>query len=82
MGQTFGDKLYLTRDIAEEKWIPKKLVAPTLPKPAPKRGKQPAVKLASASSSILVAGGEHVQLFKTMWDCKRKFYAVPVEKKG
>ena len=24
----------------------------------------------------------HVQLFKTMWDRKRKFYTVPVEKKA
>ena len=28
------------------------------------------------------ATGEHVQLFKTLWDCKRKFYTVPVQKKG
>ena len=27
---------------------------------------------------VPVADGEHVQLFKTMWDCKRKFYTVPV----
>ena len=74
LGHTFGDKLYFTRDIPEHKWIPKKLVAPTVPKPAPKpapkRGKQPAAKPAAARSSIPVADREHVQLFKTMWDCK------------
>ena len=47
LGHTFGDK-----------WIPKKLVAPTVPKPtpksAPKSGMQPAAKPASASSSIPV----------------------------
>ena len=43
LGHTFGDKLYFTWDILEEKWIHKKLVAPIVakpaPKPAPKRGK-------------------------------------------
>ena len=54
IGHTFGDKLYLTWDIPEENWIPRELVAPTVPKPAPKPapkpGKQPAAKLAAASS--------------------------------
>ena len=58
LGHTFEDRLYFTWDIPEQKWIPKKLVAPTVPKPAPKpapkRGKQPA----AASSSIPVADGE------------------------
>ena len=83
LGHTFGDKLYFTWDIPEEKWIPKKLEAPTVaklaPKPAPKRGKQPAAKPAVASSSIPVADGQHVLLFKTMWDQKKKFYTVPVQ---
>ena len=48
----FGDRLYFTPD---EKWIPKKLVAPTVAKPAPKCGKQPAAKPTAASSSIPVA---------------------------
>ena len=34
------------------------------------------------SASIPVADGQHVQLFKTMWDRKRKFYTVPVQNKG
>ena len=45
---------------------------------AAKRGKQ----AAAASASIPVADGEHVQLFKTLWDRKRKFYTVPVQNKG
>ena len=47
-----------------------------------KRGKQAAAKPAAASASIPVADGEHVQLFKTLWDCKRKFYTVPLQNKG
>ena len=86
LGHTFGDKLYFTRSIPEAKWIPKKLEAPTVAKPAPKpaakRGKQAAAKPAAASASIPVADGEHVQLFKTLWDRKRKFYTVPVQNKG
>jgi hypothetical protein len=86
LGHTFGDKLYFTRNIPEAKWIPKKLEAPTVaepaPKPAAKRGKQAAAKPAAASASIPVADGEHVQLFKTLWDRKRKFYTVPVQNKG
>ena len=49
-GHIFGDKLYFIQDILEHKWIPRKLVAPTVPKPtpksAPKHGKQPAAKAA------------------------------------
>ena len=56
------------------------LEAPTIAKqPAPKRGKQPAAKPAAASSPIPVADGQHVQLFKTMWDRKKNFYTVPVQ---
>ena len=55
---------------------PQKLLAATVanpaPKPAPKHRKQPAAKLAAASSSIPVADGQHVQQF-TMWDRTRKF---------
>ena len=62
------------------------LVAATVlkpaPKPAPKRGKQPAAKPSAASLSIPIADGEQVQLFKTMWERKRKFYTVPAQKKG
>ena len=39
----------------------------------------PAAKPAVASLSIPVADGQHVQLFKTMWDRKKKFYTVPVQ---
>ena len=79
-------KVYFTRDIPEENWIPTKLEAPTVakpaPKPAPKRGKQPAAKPAAASSSIPVADGQHAQLFKALWDQKKKFYTVPVQQQG
>ena len=53
LGHNFRDKLYFIQDIPEHKWIPKKLVAPTVPKlaskSAPKCGKQPAAKPAAAS---------------------------------
>ena len=51
------------------------------PKPAPKRGNQPVANPAARSSSIFVADGQHVQLFKTMWDWKKK-YTVPVQQYG
>ena len=41
---------------------------------------QPQAKLPAASSSVPVTDGEHVQVFKRLWDCKRKFYTVPVQK--
>ena len=47
-------------------------VAKPAAKPAPKLGQQPAAKPAAASSSIPVADGQNVQLFKTMWDQKKK----------
>ena len=34
LGNTFGEKVYFTQDTPEEKWIPKELVAPIVPKPA------------------------------------------------
>ena len=34
LGHTFGNKLYVSQDIPEEKWIPKNLVAPTIPTPS------------------------------------------------
>ena len=75
LGHPFGDKLYFTWDIPEQKWIPKTLVTPKVPKPtpkpAPKRGKQPATKPTAASSSIYLADGEYV-----------KFYIIAVQKKG
>jgi hypothetical protein len=79
ISHTFVDKLYFARGILEENWVPKKLAAPTVPKPAPKRGKQPAAKPAAASLSLPVTDGQHVQKFKAMWDCKRKLYTVPVQ---
>ena len=75
--------MYFIRDIPEEKWIPKKREAPIVAKFAPnlhpivERSLQQ--KLAAASLPIPFADGEHVQLFKTMWDRKRKFYTGFVE---
>ena len=60
---------------------PKQLVAPTVPKPAPKLAPKPA-KPAAAGSSIPVADGEHVQWFQTLRDRKRTFHTVPVQKKA
>ena len=56
-GNTFGEKLSFTWDVLEEKWIPTKLVAPTVPKPAPKRTKQFAANPAAPSLSVPVADG-------------------------
>ena len=83
LSHTFGDMQYFSRDIPGEKWTPKKLLAPTVPKsapkPAPKFGKQRAAKPPAARPSISVADGEHVQQFKTLWDRKRKLCTVPVQ---
>ena len=71
-----------TRDIPEEKWIPKTLVATTVPKPAAKRAQQPAAKPAAASSSIPVADGKHVQQFETLWDRERSFTLLLFSSRG
>ena len=82
LGHTFGDKLYFTRGIPEEKWIPKKLEAPTVakpaPKPAPKRGKEPTAKLQPVCPSLSLMG----KMCSCSRLCERKFYTVPVQKKG
>ena len=79
-GAVWWGKLYFTRNIPQEKWIPEKSVAPIVPKPAPKRAKQPKAQPAAPSSSIPVANTEHVRQFKTFWDRRRQFYTVPVQK--
>ena len=38
---SFGDKLYFTRDIPEGKWVRKDLLAPVSAKPPTKRAKPP-----------------------------------------
>ena len=53
-------KLYFSRDIPEETWIPKKLQTPTVAKPAPKpaskHGKQPAAKPTAICPSLSMMG--------------------------
>ena len=72
---SFGGKLYFTRDIPEEKWIPKDLLAPVSAKPPAKRAK-PAPK--GAAQPIPVHGGEHVQEFKVKWTRSKKFHTEPM----
>ena len=62
MAHVFDGKLYFTRDHMQGNFISKNLKLPE-PKPAPK----PQLK---ASSS-----GEHVQLFRMVYDCKKGFQA-------
>ena len=70
----FGNKLYVTRDIPEGKWVPKNLLAPA--KPPTKKAKPPPK---SAAQSIPVESGEHVQEFKVKWSRTKKFYTAPVK---
>ena len=60
MAHVFDGKLYFTRDLMQGNFIPKNLKLPE-PKPAP----EPQAK---ASSS-----GEHVQLFRMVYDRKKGF---------
>ena len=62
MAHVFDGKLYFTRDHMQGNFIPKNL---TLPKPKPAPKPQP-----KASSS-----GEHVQLFRMVYDRKKGFRA-------
>ena len=61
LGHVFGNKLYFTRDIPEENWVPETLVDPVepapkpTPKPRPKPGPNPAPKSAPKP------GTKHVQ---------------------
>ena len=64
MAHVFDGKLYFTRDHMQGNFIPKNLKVPE-PKSAPKRRAKASSK---ASSS-----GEHVQLFRMLYDCKKGF---------
>ena len=61
LGHVFDGKLYFTRDICEEKWIPKDLVPTKKPVPAPKaRAKaapQPRAKPAAKRTGLAVQAG-------------------------
>ena len=64
MARVFDGKLYFTRDHMQGNFIPKNLKLPE-PKPAPK----PRAKASSKASS----SGEHVQLFRMVYDRKKGF---------
>ena len=66
MAHVFDGKLYFTRDHMQANFIPKDLKLPQ-PKPAGK----PQAKTSSKASS----NGEHVQLFRMVYDRKRGFQA-------
>ena len=70
MAHVFDGKLCFTRDHMQGNFIPKDLKWPQ-PKPAPK----PHAKTSSKASS----GGEHVQLFRMVYDRKRGFQAELLE---
>ena len=74
MRHSFGNKLYFTRDIPGGKWVPKNLLA--LTKPPTKKAKPPPK---SATQSIPLESGEHVQEFKVKWSTSKKFYTEPVK---
>ena len=67
MAHVFNGKLYFTRDHMQGTFIPKNLNSPE-PKPAPK----PRAKASSTATS----NGEHVQLFRMVYDRKKGFQAV------
>ena len=66
MAHVFDGKLYFTRDHMQGNFIPSNLKLPE-PKPAPK----PQAKASSKASS----SGEHVQLFRIVYDRKKGFQA-------
>ena len=66
MAHVFDGKLYFTRDHMQGNLIPKDLKLPQ-PKPAAK----PQAKISSRASS----SGEHVQLFRMVYDRKKGFQA-------
>ena len=66
MAHVFDGKLYFTGDHVQGNFIPKDLKLPH-PKPAPK----PQAKTSSKASS----SGEHVQMFRMVYDRKNGFQA-------
>ena len=64
MAHVFDGKLYFTRDHMQGNFIPKNLKLPE-PKPDPK----PRAKASSKAST----SGEHVQLFRMVYDRKKGF---------
>ena len=74
MGHGFGDKLYFTRDIPEDKRVPKDLLAPVSAKPLATRAKPK-----GAPQSVPVDRGVHVQEFKVKWTMSKTIYMEPVQ---
>ena len=70
LGHVFEGKLYFTKDIVDDSFVPKgtklKAVPEPAAKPAPKAALKPAPK------------GKHVQLFKMKRKVGKGFYSVPV----
>ena len=66
MAHVFNGKLYFTRDHMQGNFIPKNLKLPQR-KPAP----QPQAK----TPSKLFSSGEHMQLFRMVYDYKKGFQA-------
>ena len=70
LGHVFEGKLYFTKDIVDDSFVPKgtklKAVPEPAVKPAPKAAPKPAPK------------GKHVQLFKMKRKAGKGFYSVPV----
>ena len=67
MAHVFDGKLYFTRDHMQANFIPKNLKLPQ-PKSAP--------KTQAKASSKAFSSGEHVQLFRMAYDCKKGFQAA------
>ena len=63
LGHVFEDKLYFTKDIVDDSFVPKN----RKPKPIPKCAPKPAPK------------GNHVQQFKMKCKVGKGFYSVPVD---
>ena len=64
MAHVFDGKLYFTRDHIQGNFIPKNLKLPQ-PNPAP--------KLWAKASSKASSSGEHVRLFRVVYDRKKGF---------
>ena len=74
LGTALDPKLYFTRDIPENKWVPKHLLAPISEKPAAKNAKPPPQ---GAAQIIPVWSGEYVQEFKMKRTRTKNFYMEP-----
>ena len=66
MAHVFEGKFYSTRDHMQGNFIPKNLKLPK-PTPVPKRW--------AKTSSAAYSSGEHMQLFRMVYDCKKGFQA-------